>query len=193
MDIQKRAIHGLFGFAIDGIIAVSKSTFESAQLQHEQVGRGAFVVSLNEKHLYQKQRIALVFMIQEYLCKYEFAKLNELVATYDPQSEFIVFVYYELTDKTGDLPYWDVVKIARDANRAFKQRADPTKVVEVNLGRCAFCSKTTDALKLCAKCSLTSYCSRVCQKHDWQTHKPVCKSLMDLQKKDPKIQHTQVK
>lgn len=38
---------------------------------------------------------------------------------------------------------------------------------------CVSCSKV-DNLKRCAKCHTTQYCSRDCQKKDWNAHKKVC-------------------
>ena len=40
--------------------------------------------------------------------------------------------------------------------------------------KCASC-ESTDNLKQCARCKTVSYCSTMCQKMDWQTHKSVCR------------------
>jgi hypothetical protein len=47
---------------------------------------------------------------------------------------------------------------------------------------CWACKKFPPPEKLfatCAKCKLAYYCSSVCQKSDWQKHKPVCKSFAE--------------
>ncbi|KAI0151166.1 hypothetical protein BJ166DRAFT_595514 [Pestalotiopsis sp. NC0098] len=39
---------------------------------------------------------------------------------------------------------------------------------------CAKCKKASADLKMCAKCRGISYCSRDCQKDDWEVHKKSC-------------------
>ena len=46
--------------------------------------------------------------------------------------------------------------------------------------RCHFCLQeegTDGRLQLCTGCSATVYCSKVCQKHHWQEHKALCKTV----------------
>ncbi|KAL2125652.1 hypothetical protein VTJ04DRAFT_2017 [Mycothermus thermophilus] len=44
---------------------------------------------------------------------------------------------------------------------------------------CAACQKAPPevTLSLCAKCHTTFYCSRKCQKSDWESHKKACKKI----------------
>ncbi|KAH9891886.1 ankyrin [Cubamyces lactineus] len=42
---------------------------------------------------------------------------------------------------------------------------------------CATCGGTGCGIKLCARCNAIWYCSRDCQKRDWQTHKLRCTSF----------------
>ena len=44
----------------------------------------------------------------------------------------------------------------------------------VQSSECASC-KSTDNLKQCARCKTVSYCSTLCQKADWNTHKSTCR------------------
>ncbi|MCJ1358894.1 MAG: hypothetical protein MMC33_008894 [Icmadophila ericetorum] len=48
------------------------------------------------------------------------------------------------------------------------------------VSKCSNCAKTSNEtginLKLCAKCRTTNYCSRECQKADWDIHKKICSS-----------------
>lgn len=39
---------------------------------------------------------------------------------------------------------------------------------------CGNCGKTRERLRRCAKCTSEHYCSRDCQKAQWETHKRVC-------------------
>ena len=39
---------------------------------------------------------------------------------------------------------------------------------------CDFCGTVQSNLQRCARCKKTQYCSRVCQKNAWKTHKRVC-------------------
>lgn len=40
---------------------------------------------------------------------------------------------------------------------------------------CSYCQKRVNKTQLCGGCRLAQYCSQVCQKADWPTHKPECK------------------
>jgi hypothetical protein len=45
-------------------------------------------------------------------------------------------------------------------------------------GICSLCNSKLDRLQVCADCRVTQYCSRECQKRDWDNgHKQICKSL----------------
>eukprot|EP00798_Chlamydomonas_sp_ICE-L_P020078 gene20078-26794_t len=39
-------------------------------------------------------------------------------------------------------------------------------------------------LKKCAGCHRVAYCSKECQKADWKAHKPVCRTLQQIQEED---------
>ena len=43
--------------------------------------------------------------------------------------------------------------------------------------KCAACGGTEPKLKRCARCQKVKYCSGVCQKSHWPTHKGVCVAL----------------
>ena len=47
---------------------------------------------------------------------------------------------------------------------------------------CKYCGKNKKKLKICKKCKKTMYCSRGCQKRDWNkgNHKNVCDILKNL-------------
>lgn len=44
--------------------------------------------------------------------------------------------------------------------------------------------KEENELKKCTQCLLARYCSKECQKRDWQRHKPLCKRLDVLEKNE---------
>ena len=48
----------------------------------------------------------------------------------------------------------------------------------VPTGDCVVCGKSAKAL--CSKCKHVFYCTRECQKKDWNSHKEICKSLANL-------------
>ncbi|KAJ7923100.1 hypothetical protein B0H13DRAFT_1865200 [Mycena leptocephala] len=70
--------------------------------------------------------------------------------------------------------------IARAEARKGAYRVDDSQVREnatVSKNACASCYKTTgnrSELKKCSRCQLTWYCSRDCQRNDWNTHKVFC-------------------
>ena len=52
--------------------------------------------------------------------------------------------------------------------------------------KCGGCGRVDEqrAFLKCAGCKVTLYCSRACQKKDWKTHKPNCKSFRRLRKSE---------
>ncbi|XP_064614987.1 uncharacterized protein LOC135479155 [Liolophura sinensis] len=44
---------------------------------------------------------------------------------------------------------------------------------------CSACSLQGEDLKRCAGCKTTLYCSKICQRNHWRTHKPECKELQE--------------
>ena len=40
--------------------------------------------------------------------------------------------------------------------------------------KCAVCLATDKPLSKCVKCKAACYCSQVCQRSDWPTHKKTC-------------------
>ena len=52
--------------------------------------------------------------------------------------------------------------------------------------KCSFCSTTLpENLMLdCGKCQMMSYCSKECQRNDWQRHKPNCEQNSGLRRKN---------
>ena len=63
-----------------------------------------------------------------------------------------------------------------------KQAEAPT----TKLAKCANCAKEGAKMLTCSVCKKTAYCSRECQKEDWQFHKRTCKKPEDKTKKDGK-------
>lgn len=51
--------------------------------------------------------------------------------------------------------------------------------------RCNNCNKAVD-LKLCSRCHGVNYCSKLCQKVDWKTHKSMCRESENPNEKDMK-------
>ena len=49
---------------------------------------------------------------------------------------------------------------------------------------CEYCKKRPktkeDNLKVCSKCNITAYCNRECQVKDWENHKVICKSRVEI-------------
>ncbi|XP_021346901.1 uncharacterized protein LOC110446199 [Mizuhopecten yessoensis] len=40
---------------------------------------------------------------------------------------------------------------------------------------CCVCGKANDSVKLCTRCKMVCYCSKMCQRQDWKSHKLQCK------------------
>lgn len=53
--------------------------------------------------------------------------------------------------------------------------------MESTLRLCNICTKPGP--RICANCHNSRYCSRECQQVDWPTHKLVCKTFKDFQKR----------
>ena len=59
-----------------------------------------------------------------------------------------------------------------------KKSTAATEAGTVPTGDCVVCGKSAKAL--CSKCKHVFYCTRECQKKDWNSHKEICKSLANL-------------
>jgi hypothetical protein len=51
-----------------------------------------------------------------------------------------------------------------------------------NKNSCSYCDKISEneALKKCGKCMTAKYCSKECQKRDWEEHKTLCYDFVSL-------------
>ncbi len=61
-----------------------------------------------------------------------------------------------------------------------KQNPHFPQMAEKQQQKCGECGKSVNAAqanKRCGKCKLVYYCSRECQKLQWQAHKPMCKPM----------------
>lgn len=45
---------------------------------------------------------------------------------------------------------------------------------------CGYCSATLTTQLLCGACKLANYCSKICQKKAWSTHKPLCRKIAQV-------------
>ena len=75
-----------------------------------------------------------------------------------------------------------------------KEKTKVTKTAEsaapAAKAKCANCGKEGAKMNACSVCKKVGYCSRDCQKQDWQFHKRVCKKPEPKkQPKGPKKQH----
>jgi MYND finger len=58
----------------------------------------------------------------------------------------------------------------------YKPPENDPKVNKVAKERmCTVCYKVEKGMKLCGRCRLVYYCSAICQKKDWRTHRLKCK------------------
>lgn len=52
--------------------------------------------------------------------------------------------------------------------------------INSNMKTCNFCSKSSPDLKVCGSCKYAHYCSRECQKQDWDIHQGLCNKLRGI-------------
>ena len=60
--------------------------------------------------------------------------------------------------------------------------------IEIDKGRslvCWFCREPVDSGNLCGLCRKARYCSRRCQKHDWETHRQMCAGFTQVASEQP--------
>ena len=60
--------------------------------------------------------------------------------------------------------------------------------IEVDKGRslaCWFCREPVDSGNLCGLCRKARYCSRRCQKNDWETHRQMCAGFTQVASEQP--------
>ncbi|KAI0890070.1 uncharacterized protein GGS22DRAFT_183421 [Annulohypoxylon maeteangense] len=52
--------------------------------------------------------------------------------------------------------------------------ADENPTAEMSSKSCLSCRDSEPRLRCCLRCKMARYCSKKCQRHDWQVHKRVC-------------------
>lgn len=99
--------------------------------------------------------------------------LNHNVLTYNPLDHMSKKEFEELLDECGT----SFMKLLIDGELTHD---DPIKNLKIATNyqirdRCFVCNKHTK--DVCGICMKTKYCSKVCQKKDWKTHKLQCKKV----------------
>ena len=176
-------IQRLLDFAFDEVMALSKTTHDSAHHEYCNSGRGAYLIPLDESHFLHKKNFAMLYARQKDLLSLDCPTLHEFVALYDPLNQFVIFPFF----KNGDITLWkpsilhhdayQVASVQKDCNN---QKIDPNPVTTIDITRCNYCTATLSKLKYCAKCRHAAYCSRECQTKDWTDHKPMCGTIKDI-------------
>lgn len=187
MEVDKKMVYStsrilcLFNFVIKEVYRLSKSTYESAFYEHERFGRGAYVIILNEGHLFHKKQFAMLYSKQKDLLMYGCSFLDNFVQTYDPLFQCVIFLSFT----NGEMLMCKSYIVNRDDYQmqpVQKTRMDDKAIQTIDTSHCNYCTRTSTALKYCGKCRVTAYCSRECQLKDWSDHKPMCNTLQDLPK-----------
>merc|ERR1712098_568478 len=87
------------------------------------------------------------------------------------QSEFFLKLVSDLSEKPALIPTESQVENMKSHRFAGNFRA---------LVKCASCGvleKSEKEFQKCSRCGFVFYCSKACQRNDWQNHKQVCKEI----------------
>ncbi|KAI0354840.1 ankyrin [Trametes cingulata] len=99
---------------------------------------------------------------------------NDSIPTVDALMEFGADL--DIEDADGVTPEEFFIRAGPSVTAAVqkwkRRRTGDTQPLEEKI--CATCGKADGELKFCAKCAASWYCSRECQKADWQNHKQTC-------------------
>lgn len=182
--------------AVDGVASILESVMQDATARSGRLllqyataeakkrGRGALYAPFDSiTHLLDGQRknIEWTYVPQDLVAKFDYADAANMVASYDPETAFVLVLSVNMRCK----PQPDVdnavflsqtVKVhnsmALGAEGAIATEQDLT-LRHCNAENCA----ATANLKVCLSCRDARYCSKQCQTAHWSAHKPLCKAL----------------
>jgi len=109
---------------------------------------------------------------------------NKWISSQQELAKFII-------DSSGD-PKRELAKFFTQRNgcSCLKQKYKAIKADQPKQGRCGKCNEVKDRVKLmlCQGCKVMNYCSKECQRADWDRHKEGCRTLVELSgHKDSKV------
>lgn len=82
---------------------------------------------------------------------------------------------------TSQIVWIDEVQISKEQCFYLKCDLKTGRTFTEDARRCYTCDKIESKLYRCNCCASILYCSKQCQRADWQRHKPVCKAIQQAQ------------